>query len=279
MRQFFTFRFQPTAEAIQSTVVVSFYILILGAMLSRLVPISESVAGNVVTLFYLAMFSIALFFVRWKGSFTHVGITRQNWLLGAILGLLLGGLGLLGTINSYPDGSFQIPAWRSMLSLIAAGLSGGFIEILVINGYFQFRWEEAFGPIIAVIGSALSWTLAHGVVMTLPGAGTYVAQEVGITSFLVSIFVMFFILGLITHFTRNIWAGVILNAVTGNIFTNLYMLSIMPEQVFIANPGNLPIALFTALYVITGLALTRNLLSRSSISDMALFNDRSKLNR
>ena len=42
-----------------------------------------------------------------------------------------------------------------------------------------------------------------------------------------------------------------------NVLTNLYMLSVMPEQVFIANARNLPVAVPIALCVTAGLAWAR----------------------
>jgi len=266
MRQFLTLRFQPTGETKQATALVVAYIVILGVMLSWVSPEFESFSGNVVTLFYLVMFAVTLAFVRRQGTFAVVGITRHRWLVGAALGVLIGGLGLLGTMSSFPGGTFIIPTWPSLLALLAAGISAGLMEDLVIYGYFQFRWEEAFGPIVAVLASALVWTLAHGAVLAVPGAGTYAAQRVGVSNFLISLFITFFIIGLIVHFTRNIWAGVIQNAVMGNVLTNLYMLSVMPEAVFIANPESLPVALLVAMLVLLGIAWVGYSLPRTSSS-------------
>lgn len=263
MRQFFTLRFQPTAETIRAMVAVVAYIIILGAMLTFVAPRSGSLAGNIITLSYLVMFAVVLVFVRQRGDFAAVGITRHRWLVATILGGLIGGLGLLGTINAFPAGTFLIPAWPSLLALLAAGLSAGLIEDMVLYGYFQFRLEEAFGPPVAVLGSALAWTLAHGAVLSMPGAGAFAAQRVGVSSFLVSLFIAFFVIGLIVHFTRNIWAGVVQNAVMGNVLTNLYMFSVMPDEVFIANPDILPVSLLVALLVLAGLAWMGYSLSRS----------------
>ncbi len=266
MRQFFTVRFQPTGETKQATALVVAYIVILRMMLSWVSSEFESFSGNVVTLFYLVMFAVVLAFVRRRGTFAAVGITRHRCFVGAALGVLIGGLGLLGTMSSFPGGSFIIPTWPSLLALLAAGISAGLIEDLVLYGYFQFRWEEAFGPIVAVRAGALVWTLAHGAVLAVPGAGTYAAQRVGVSSFLISLFITFFIIGLIVHFTRNIWAGVIQNAVMGNVLTNLYMLSVVPDEVFIANPDSLPVSMLVALLVLAGLIWAGYSLSRSRSS-------------
>lgn len=266
MRQFFTFRLQPTVETIQATAVVIAYIIILGTMLSIVAPRSGSLAGSIITLTYLVMFAVALIFVRRRGSFAAIGITNRYWMISAILGILIGGMGLLGTMNCFPGGAFHLPALPSLLTLLLAGLSAGLMEDIVLYGYYQFRLEEAFGPLLAVLGSALAWTLAHGAVLTLPGAGTYAASCVGEKSFLVSLFITFLIIGLIVHFTRNIWAGVVQNALMGNVLTNLYMLSVMPEKVFIADPGNLPAALFTAIFVTAGLIGSAYLLVRDRLT-------------
>jgi len=266
MRQFFTLRYQLTNETIQATVVVVAYIIILGVMLTFVAPLSGSLAGSIITLTYLVMFAVALIFARRRGNFAAVGIARHRWLTASILGVLIGGLGLLGTMNCFPGGTFLIPTWPSLLALLTAGLSAGLMEDTVLYGYFQFRLEEAFGPLVAILGSALAWTLAHGAVLAMPGAGTFAAQCVGVRSFLVSLFITFFIIGLIVHFTRNIWAGVVQNAMMGNVLTNLYMLSIMPDEVFIANPDSLPVSLLVALLVLAGLAWVGYSLSRSRFS-------------
>lgn len=262
MRGFFTLRFRPTAETWWATALVAAYVLVLAAMMTLVAPRFPALAGNVVTAFYAAMFAATLVFVRRRSSFAAVGVTRRRWVVAAMLGLLIGGLGLVGTRQCFPGGSFALPAWPGLLALLAAGLSAGLMEDMALYGYFQFRWEEAFGPPAAVLGSALAWTLAHGAVLTLPGAGTYAAACVGTGAFLTSLFVTFLILGLIVHFTRNIWAGVVQNAVMGNVLTNLYMWNATPEEVFTANPDNLPVALLVALFVVTGLAWAQHSVSR-----------------
>ena len=103
----------------------------------------------------------------------------------------------------------------------------------------------------------------------MPGAGTFAAPCVGVSSFLISLFITFFIIGLIVHFTGNIWTGVVQNAVMGNVLTNLYMLSVMPDEVFIANPDSLPVSLLVAALVLAGLAWVGYSLSHSRSSTEA----------
>lgn len=52
-----------------------------------------------------------------------------------------------------------------------AAVWGGLVGVLglVLYGYLQFRLQEAFGPVVAVIGSTLAWTFAHAAVMSAPG--------------------------------------------------------------------------------------------------------------
>ena len=251
--KFLSVRFGPTVETTLATALVVAYLITLGLMLNWVAPRSGSLAGGVVTLFYLIMFVATLAFARRRGSLAAVGVTRRRWLVGSILGVLIGGMGLLGTMGSFPGGVFRLPNWPSLLALLAGGLSAGFVEALALYGYFQLRWEEAFGPVVAVLGSAGVWTIAHGAVLALPGGGTYVAQRVGVGSFLLTLLVTFSIIGLIVHFTRNIWVSVVQNAVMGNVLTNLYMYSIAPDQVFLARPDSLPTALAVALVVVAGL--------------------------
>jgi len=50
---------------------------------------ADLVSGNVVTLFYLAVFAVTLAFVCCRGPFAAVGITRHRWVVGAPVGVLI----------------------------------------------------------------------------------------------------------------------------------------------------------------------------------------------
>jgi membrane protease YdiL (CAAX protease family) len=139
--------------------------------------------------------------------------------------------------------------------LVCTGVSAGFIEAVVFYGYFQFRLNEAFGAPAAILGTALAWTALHAAVIAIPGAGTFSAQH-GVTSFLVGIFVGFLVLATAVQLTHSIWAGALPNMIA-NVFVNLYMLSVRPEQVIIADPRDLPIDGLVVILVAVGLVLTR----------------------
>ncbi|MGH7856703.1 MAG: CPBP family glutamic-type intramembrane protease, partial [Candidatus Binatia bacterium] len=267
---FFTLRFDPTAETIRATAFVVSFIVVLGSMLTFVAPrFGRDVAGPIVTAFYVVMYFSTLSFVRRQGSFAAVGITRRRWGVAAILGFLVGGVGVLGTMNMFPEGRFVIPEWRSFVVLVATGLSVGFIEDVIFYGYFQFRLEEAFGPLVAVLGGALAWTLFHAGGLAAPGAGTFGAGPLGPVTFLANLFVSFLAIGLVVHFTGNIWAGVVQNALMGNVLINLYMLSVMPNEILIADPDALTVALLVAVLVVAGLAAQRRRLRRLSVSRLS----------
>jgi membrane protease YdiL (CAAX protease family) len=254
MRAFFSVRFRPTAETGRAALFVAIFIVALGSLHGFVSPhFGRTVAGVLATLFYLTIFFATLSFARRRQSLAALGVTTRRWFIAVALGALVGSLGLFGTMNAFPAGHFVIPPWPSLLALLATAISVGFIEDLVFYGYFQLRVEESFGPLIGVSASSVAWTLFHAAALSTPGAGTFGAQVVGVTNFLVHLLVTFFILGLVVHVTGNIWAGVVQNAVMGNVLVNLYMMSIMPEQILIGDPASLPVALGAALLVGSGL--------------------------
>jgi membrane protease YdiL (CAAX protease family) len=158
--------------------------------------------------------------------------------------------------QDFPGGTF-VPSvgWQSILTLVCTGVSAGFIEAVVFYGYFQFRLRDAFGAPIAILSTAFSWMALHAAVISIPGAGTFSAQQ-GVVSFLVGIFVGFLVLCTAVQLTNSIWAGALANMIA-NVFVNLYMLSVKPEQVIIADPKDLPIEGLAFILVIVGLILTR----------------------
>jgi uncharacterized protein YneF (UPF0154 family) len=95
----------------------------------------------------------------------------------------------------------------------------------------------------------------HAVVISIPGAGTFSAQH-GVVSFLVGIFIGFLVLCTAVQLTNSIWVGALANIIA-NVFVNLYMLSVKPEQVIIADPKDLPVEGLVFILVIVGLFLAR----------------------
>lgn len=211
-----------------------------------------TVAGSAVTLFYLVGYFAMLAYARAHGGLPALGVLTRRWLMAAAAGAIIGGVGVLGTMKLFPQGGFVVPDWRRLTVLMATGLSVGFIESLVSCGHFQFRFEEAFGPVVAIFATAMAWTLFHAVVPLTPGAGTYAAGPLGAGTFLANLFVTFAVIASIVHFTGNIWSSVVQNAVVGNVLINVYMLSVMPQKVLIADPKSLPVALLMAVLVVLG---------------------------
>jgi len=95
----------------------------------------------------------------------------------------------------------------------------------------------------------------HAVVISIPGAGTFSAQR-GVAFFLISIFAGFLMICMAVHFTQSLWAGALANMIA-NVFVNLYMLSVKPQQVIIADPADLPIDGLAFILVFLGIFLTR----------------------
>ena len=158
--------------------------------------------------------------------------------------------------QDFPGGTFfPSVGWHSILTLVCIGVSAGFIEAVVFYGYFQFRMRDAFGVPIAILSTAFAWMALHAAVISIPGAGTFSAQQ-GVVSFLVSILVGFLVLCTAVQLTNSIWAGALANMIA-NVFVNVYMLSVKPEQVIIADPKDLPVEGLAFLLVIVGLVLTQ----------------------
>ncbi|MGH7820860.1 MAG: hypothetical protein ACREQ9_13925 [Candidatus Binatia bacterium] len=135
--ELFRFRFDPTAETLRATVSVAAFIAALGSMLTFVAPrFGRDVAGPVVTVFYVAVYLATLSFVRRSGSFAAVGITRRRAAPAVIVGALVGGVGLLGTMSLFPEGRFAVPEWRTFAVLVVTGLSVGFIEDVVSGSAF-----------------------------------------------------------------------------------------------------------------------------------------------
>jgi membrane protease YdiL (CAAX protease family) len=213
-------------------------------------------AGIVGTVCYVAIYFVTLSFARRQQSLTCLGITGGHWLIAIIIGVVLGIGGAWGVAQDLPGGTFfPSVGWLRILTLVCTGVSAGFIEAVVFYGYFQFRLRDAFGAPIAVLGTVFSWVALHAVVISIPGAGTFGAQD-DIISFLVGISVGFLVLCTAVELTNSIWAGALANMMA-NVYVNLYMLSVRPEQVLIADPKDLPVDGLAFILVITGLVLTR----------------------
>ncbi|MHC4477949.1 MAG: CPBP family glutamic-type intramembrane protease [Planctomycetota bacterium] len=177
-------------------------------------------------------------------------------MIGIIAGIIIGSGGAWGVAQDFPGGTFfPSVGWQSILTLVCTGASAGFIEAVVFYGYFQFRLRDAFGAPVAIVSTAFSWMALHAVVISIPGAGTFSAQQ-GVVSFLVSIYIGFLVLCTAVQLTNSIWAGALANMIA-NVFVNLYMLSVKPEQVICADPKDLPVDGLVFILVIVGLVLTR----------------------
>lgn len=95
---------------------------------------------------------------------------------------------------------------------------------------------------------------------------TFAASSLSPISFLINLFVAFLIIACVVQFTGNIWAGVVQN-VMANTLVNLYMLSVRPEDVLIADPSDLPLEALVALLVVVGLLITGRKITTSARED------------
>jgi membrane protease YdiL (CAAX protease family) len=256
MPSFFTLRYRPTSETLRAGTLVFCFILVLGSTANLVPDRFFRPASIAVAIFYVAIYFASLPFARRQQSFASLGITGGHWLIAVIVGIILGSVGVLGVAQDFPGGTF-IPTvgWLSILTLVCTGAYAGFVEAVVFYGYFQFRLRDAFGAPIAIIGTAFAWMVLHAVVISVPGAGTFSAQR-GVASFLIGIFAGFLMICIVVQLTRSLWAGALANMIA-NVFVNLYMLSVKPQQVIIADPKDLPIDGLAFILVIMGIFLTR----------------------
>jgi len=79
---------------------------------------------------------------------------------------------------------------------------------------------------------------------------------VGAASFLIGIFAGFLVICIVVQLTRSLWAGALAN-MFANVCGNLYMLSVKPQQVIIADSKDLPVDGLAFILVIVGIVLTR----------------------
>jgi hypothetical protein len=256
MTSFFTLHHRLNPETLRAGTFVFGFILVLGSAANLVPDRFLRPAGIAVAIFYVAIYFASLSFARRQQSLASLGIAGGHWLIAAIAGIVLGSAGALGVARDFPGGTF-IPAvgWLSLVTLVCTGAYAGFVEAVVFFGYFQFRLRDAFGVPIAVVGTAFAWMILHTAVLSIPGAGTFSAQS-GVASFLVGILAGFLIICIVVELTRSLWAGAVAN-ITANILVNLYMLSVKPQQVIIANPENLPIDGLAFILVVVGIFLTR----------------------
>ena len=266
MPAFFMLRYLPTSETSRAGTFVFCFILVLGSTANLLPDRFLRPAGIAVAIFYVAIYFASLSFARRQQSLASLGITGGHWLIAVIAGIILGSGGALGVAQDFPGGTF-IPSvgWRSILTLVCTGAYAGIVEAVVFFGYFQFRLRDAFGAPIAIIGTACAWMVLHAVVIAIPGAGTFSAQR-GVASFLISIFAGFLLICIVVQLTRSLWAGALANIIA-NVFVNLYMLSVKPQQVIIADPKNLPIDGLAFILVIVGIFLTRQRIKSATLAD------------
>lgn len=246
--------FRPSRETWIASLCVLALIATLGVMLTFVSPrYGYQQAGQLVTICYVLVYLAALGFIRRRRSFYAVGLTLKNCVLSILLGFVIGCVGLFRVTSFFARGTFVLPEMRVLTVLVATGLSVGFIEDLVFYGYFQFRLEEDFGAVVGILGTAIAWTAFHAVTLAEPGAGTIAGDIVGARVVLANLFATFLVTGVVVHLTRNIWAGVVQNALVGNVLTNLYLLSVRPTKVLIADPKALPVAISLVLIVVGGL--------------------------
>ncbi len=256
MTSFFTLRYRPGAETLRAGTFVFCFILVLGSTANLVPDRFLGPAGIAVAIFYVAVYFATLSFARRQQSFASLGITGGHWLIAVIAGIILGSVGVLGVAQDFPGGTF-IPTvgWLSVLTLVCTGAYAGFVEAVLFYGYFQFRLRDALGAPIAIIGTAFAWVFLHVVVISIPGAGTFSAQH-GVARFLITLCAGFLMICLVVQLTRSLWAGALANMIA-NVFVNLYMLSVKPQQVIIADPKDLPVNGIAFLLVIAGIFLTR----------------------
>ena len=157
MKTIFGFRWQPSKDLL--AIVVS-WVLVVAALYAATFLVGSEVAGGMAYFGLYAVLGATIFGIGiplyWtvvvrKRPVSDLGLTRDRLALSVILQLAFAALQFIG---AYRD--LKIPAWESLLPLVALALAIGFFEALFWRGWVLLRLEEAFGLIPAIIlGSAL----------------------------------------------------------------------------------------------------------------------------
>lgn len=253
MKKLQAFRFEPGKETLIPAVLVAGGIVVLSILVWSFGPKSPLSAGAV-TIIYSLWVAASLLFAYRVGSLSEIGLTKKRLIPAIILGVLLGALSVAGN-NQTPEfqgATIVIPAFLSLLTLVVTGLTAAFCESLAIGGYLFFRLEKAFGPIVAVVGVALTALFFHLAFLFSPGSIPSVSG--GIWQLVAGLFFGGVLIALGTYLTRNVIVGFLQNGLA-NIFINLYRLDVSPQDVLIAQNSVPWVGMLMLFGIVWGIAV------------------------
>ena len=201
-------------------------------------------ASLVVTVVYALWLAASLHRAWGLSDLSSIGLTRRRLVWSVLGGIVVGALGFSGLVSNtpgYEGGHVVLEPADTVAAVLAVGLLAGLVESVAIYGYLQFELQRRLGRLPAVLGAATVVTLFHLAVAFEPGAGTY-GTGMGLGQFAVGIFVGGLMVATVVALTQNVWGAVVQNGLMGNVLMNLYVLSVRPQEVIIADPARLWVA-------------------------------------
>jgi membrane protease YdiL (CAAX protease family) len=162
MKTIFAFRWQPSKDLL--AIVVS-WVLVVTALYAATFLVGSDVAGGMAYFGLYAVLGATIFGIGiplyWtvvvrKRPVSDLGLTRERLALSVILQLAFAALQFVG---AYRD--LDIPAWDSLLPLVALALAIGFFEAFFWRGWVLLRLEDCFGLIPAIAIGSILYSLYH----------------------------------------------------------------------------------------------------------------------
>ncbi len=162
MKTIFAFRWQPSKDLL--AIVIS-WVLVVTALYAATFLVGSEVAGGMAYFGLYAVLGATIFGIGiplyWtvvvrKRPVSDLGLTRERLALSVILQLAFATLQFIG---AYRD--LEIPAWDSLLPLVALALAIGFFEAIFWRGWVLLRLEECFGLIPAIVIGSILYSLYH----------------------------------------------------------------------------------------------------------------------
>ncbi len=162
MKTIFAFRWQPSKDLL--AIVVS-WVLVVTTLYAATFLVGSEVAGGMAYFGLYAVLGATIFGIGiplyWtvvvrKRPVSDLGLTRERLALSVILQLAFATLQFIG---AYRD--LEIPAWDSLLPLVALALAIGFFEAIFWRGWVLLRLEECFGLIPAIVIGSILYSLYH----------------------------------------------------------------------------------------------------------------------
>jgi len=201
-------------------------------------------ASLAVTLIYAAWFAASLSHGWRLRDLSRLGLTRRRLVWSVLGGLLVGTFGFTGLVSNtpgYEGGHLVLQPWDAVAAVLATGFLAGMVESIAIYGYLQFELQRRWGRLASVLATAAVVALFHLALAFEPGAGTY-GMAMGLWQFAAGIFLGGLLVATVVALTQNVWGAVVQNGLMGNVLANLYVLSVRPEEVIIADPTRLWLA-------------------------------------